>query len=73
MCVRMYVYVCMYVYLYVLCMYVCMYTYIVWLKERFLPELNHLRALGIKFAGIALDNENTSNAFFDELQNEFEW
>ena len=64
-----YVCVCMCV-----CVCVCIIImYTVWMKEKFVPELNHLRSLGIKFAGIALDNENTSNAFYDELQNEFEW
>lgn len=57
-------------------MFACLYIVrerLVWLKDKFVPELNHLRSVGIKFSGVALDNENTSNAFFDQLQNEFEW
>jgi hypothetical protein len=43
------------------------------LSEAFLPELNRLIALGVKFAGVALDNENTENAFFDKLQDQLEF
>ena len=42
-----------------------------WLSDHFTPLLNDLKAIGIKFAGIALDNEATQNAFFDLLQDNF--
>jgi hypothetical protein len=43
------------------------------LSETFLPELNRLISLGVKFAGVALDNENTENAFFDNLQDQLDF
>ena len=38
-----------------------------------MPEIQKILNYGIKFAGVSLDNENTANAFFDQLQNRFEW
>jgi Protein of unknown function (DUF 659)/hAT family C-terminal dimerisation region len=44
-----------------------------WLSEQFIPRLNAIRQIGIKFAGIALDNEATMNLFFDLLQQDFQF
>jgi hypothetical protein len=52
-------------------MHVCM--YIVWLQKEIVPVLNSLRADGVKFAGVCMDNEHTSNALFDELQTSFDF
>ena len=35
--------------------------------------MTELLALGVRFAGVALDNEATENAFFDRLQDQFEF
>lgn len=35
--------------------------------------MTELLALSVRFAGVALDNENTENAFFDLLQDQFEF
>jgi hypothetical protein len=44
-----------------------------YLAEQFIPKLTELLSLGVCFAGVALDNENTENAFFDRLQEQFEF
>ena len=44
-----------------------------YLADQFIPKLTELRALGVRFAGVALDNEATENAFFDRLQDQFEF
>jgi galactitol-specific phosphotransferase system IIB component len=43
------------------------------LAEQFIPQLTELLSLDVRFAGVALDNENTENLFFDLLQDQFEF
>jgi hypothetical protein len=43
------------------------------MAERIVPVMNELRSKGIKFAGVSMDNEATSNALFDELQQHFDF
>ena len=54
-------------------MYYVVYVYVEYLAEQFIPKLTELLSLDVRFAGVALDNENTENAFFDLLQDQFEF
>jgi hypothetical protein len=50
------------------------FMYIEWLGDQWEPELKQLlNTHHIKFAGVALDNEATENAFFDILQDSFDF
>lgn len=51
----------------------CVWKCLDYLAEQFIPQLTELLSLGVRFAGVALDNENTENAFFDLLQDQFEF
>ena len=42
-------------------------------SRQFIPKLNELLSFGVRFAGVALDNEATENAFFDRMQDHFEF
>jgi hypothetical protein len=44
-----------------------------YLADQFIPKLTELLTVGVRFAGVALDNEATENAFFDRLQDQFEF
>lgn len=53
--------------------YFCTHCCVEYLAEQFIPKLTELLSFGVRFAGVALDNENTENAFFDLLQDQFEF
>ena len=44
-----------------------------WMSEQFIKVFDLLQSLGIKFAGLALDNENTQTAFFNLMQQKFDF